>query len=135
MTPIRETIARAAMDARVHDLAPNVGDLIVGSEFVQSCFGDDGDDGPFFRSAYGLTIAKAVLRALEAEGWRMVPATLSDAMAWAMCPLVEDDASQPPCKQCPATVEYRGKTGVMGCRGHYADIYRAMLAAAPKVTG
>lgn len=68
MTPIRETIARAAMSARVHETAPDVGEIIVGSEFVQSCFGEGDDDGPFFRSAYGLTIAKAVLRALDEAG-------------------------------------------------------------------
>ena len=70
MTPIRETIARAAMEARAHEDAPNVGDLLIGSEFIQSCFEDPDDpsDAPFFRSAYGLVIAKAVLRALDEAG-------------------------------------------------------------------
>lgn len=129
MTPIRETIARVAMDARVHDLAPNVGDLIVGSEFVQSCFGDDGDDGPFFRSAYGLTIAKAVLRALEAEGWRVVPTEPDQRMVGAYITSVRGMPREDR-RLRDLTHKEWSKQHAEKC----AFRWRAMLAAAPKVT-
>lgn len=111
MIPIRETVARAIYKGMFEE-----GELIGEgtTEGVMLLCGDEAD---------------AVLRALDEAGLVVVPKQITDAMAWAVCPIVEDDAGAPPCKQCPATVEHNGKTGVMGCRGHYADIYRAMIAA------
>lgn len=108
MTPIRETIAGA-----------------IYASFAGGTSDETLDD---MATAIAQSGADAVLRALDEAGLVVVPKTMSDAVAWAICPIVQDEAGFV-CKQCPATVEHNGKSGVMGCRGHCADIYRAMIAA------
>lgn len=114
MTDLRETIARA------------IADSICGGHVQWT------DLGGRVRESY-MGSASAVLSAIEAAGWVVVPKQIPDTVAWALCPIVEDDAGFV-CKQCPATVEYKGEPRVMGCRLDAADIYRAMIAAAPPLT-
>ncbi len=124
MTPVRETIARAIIKGLIEQ---------PGHESEQPHIDSCGDYGNLSAVRVDgdcnlISAADAVLRALDEAGLVVVPKTMPDAVAWAICPIVQDEAGFV-CKQCPATVEHNGKSGVMGCRGHCADIYRAMIAA------
>lgn len=73
-----------------------------------------------------------VLRALDAAGLVVVPKEADDAMIWGGCAEIAHSHGGE-CKRCPPLIDTPYGPGTQACRLEAADIYRAMIAAAPDV--
>lgn len=115
MTPIRETIASAALDSLPNRTVAYV-DLRDLSKVVVS------------GSVDLLATADAVLRALDEAGCVVVPRDPSDTMIWSAC---SESAKEQGlvCGRCPSGGDKPLDRATRACRLEQENVYRAMISA------
>lgn len=141
MTDLRETMARAIFETYAGSEAAQHWSKDVSWDQLQSWPGLLGDgDKKRATSLYVQMIrdeASAVLSAIEAAGYVVVPRQPTVEMLAATAPIATATPSSASMAMAAATVEHmRGrmtKDALMGI-GQIAEDYRAMIAAAPPLT-